>query len=80
MLSILDHCTHSCYNPYMQYVIHPDFRLRKGRDSVVVIATRYGLDDLGIECRWGKDFLHLSRQALGCIQPPIQWVSSLSRG
>jgi len=24
--------------------------------------------------RWGRDFLHLSRPALGSTQPPIQWV------
>ena len=27
-----------------------------GRDSSVSIATRYGLDDLGIESRWGVRF------------------------
>jgi len=31
-----------------------------GRDSSVGIATRYGLDGLGIESRWGRDFPHLS--------------------
>jgi hypothetical protein len=31
-----------------------------GRDSSVGIATRYGLVGPGIECRWGRDFLHLS--------------------
>jgi hypothetical protein len=34
----------------------------------------------GIESRWGQDILHLSRQALGHTQPPVQWVPSLSRG
>jgi hypothetical protein len=29
-----------------------------GRDSVVSIATRYGLDSPGIESRWGRDFQH----------------------
>ena len=29
-----------------------------GRDSVVGIATRYGLDVSGIESRWGRDFPH----------------------
>ena len=32
--------------------------------SVVGIATAYGLDGLGIESRWGRDFPHLSRPAL----------------
>jgi hypothetical protein len=35
-----------------------------GRDSVVGIATRYGLDGPGIESRWGRDFSHTSRPAL----------------
>jgi hypothetical protein len=32
-----------------------------GRDSIVGIATRYGLDVLGIESRWGRDFPHPDR-------------------
>ena len=51
-----------------------------GRDSTVGIATRYGLDGPGIESRWGPDFPHLSRPALGPTQPPVQWVPGLSRG
>ena len=45
-----------------------------GRDSSVGIATRYGLDGPGIESRWGRDFTHLSRPALGPTQPPVRWV------
>ena len=41
------------------------FSLRTGRDSSVGIATRYGLDGPGIESRWGRDFPHPSRPALG---------------
>ena len=52
----------------------------EGRDTSVGIATRYGLDGPGIESRWGQDFPHLSRPALGHSQPPIQWVLGLSRG
>ena len=48
-----------------------------GRDSVVGIATRYGLDGPGIESRWGRDFSHTSRPALGPTQPPIQWVPGI---
>ena len=51
-----------------------------GRDSSVDIATGYGLDGLEIESRWGRDFPHLSRPALGPNQPPVQWVPGLSRG
>ena len=50
-----------------------------GRDSVVSIATRHRLDGPGIESRWGQDFLHPSRLALGPTQPPVQWVPGLSR-
>ena len=35
-----------------------------GPDSVVGIATGYGLDGPGIESRWGRDFPHLSRPSL----------------
>jgi hypothetical protein len=48
-----------------------------GRDSSVGIATRYGLDGLGIESRWGRDFPQPSRPALGPTQPPVQWVPCL---
>ena len=49
-------------------------------DSVVGIATSYGLDGPGIQSRWGRDFLHPYRLAVRPIQPPIQWVPGLSRG
>jgi hypothetical protein len=40
-----------------------------GQGSSVGIATRYGLDDPGIESRWGRDFPYPSRPALGPNQP-----------
>ena len=41
------------------------------RDSVVGIATRYGLDGSGIESRWGWDFPRLARLAPGPTHHPI---------
>jgi hypothetical protein len=52
----------------------------RGPGSSVGIAIGYGLDGPGIETQWGRDFLHLSRPALGPTQPPVQWVQGLSQG
>ena len=49
-----------------------------GRDSLVGIATRCGLDGRGFESRWGRHFAYLSRQALGPTLLPVQWVASHS--
>ena len=51
-----------------------------GRSNSVGIVTRYGLDGPGIESRFGRDFTHPSRPALGPTQPPIEWVQVPSRG
>jgi len=51
-----------------------------GPGSSVDIATGHGLDGSGVESRWGRDFLYLSKPALGPTQPPVVRVPSLSRG
>jgi hypothetical protein len=49
-------------------------------DSSIRIATRYELGGMGLESRWGQDFLHSSRPALEPTQSSIQWVPDPSRG
>jgi hypothetical protein len=61
------------------YLKKPSPLFKMGRDSSVGIATRCGLDGPGIESRWGRDFPHPSRPALGPTQPPTQWVPGLKR-
>jgi hypothetical protein len=48
----------------LHFIITYQSRLREW-DSSVSIVTRYGLEGPGIESRWGRDFPHLSRPALG---------------
>jgi hypothetical protein len=51
-----------------------------GQGSSVRIAIGYGLEGPGIESRWGKIFRTRPDRPLGPKQPPVQWVSDLSRG
>jgi hypothetical protein len=48
--------------------------------SIINVATCYGLDGLGIESWWGRDFLHQSRPALQPNQSPVQWGPGLFPG
>jgi hypothetical protein len=50
---------------FVDYIRIDKNKLGVGRGSLVGIATGYGLDGPEIESRWGRDFLHLSRPALG---------------
>jgi len=50
-----------------------------GPSSSVGIATDYGLDGPGSN-PGGDEIFIPSRPALGLTQPPIKWVSGLSRG
>ena len=47
-----------------------------GWDIVVGIVTRYGLDGLGIESQWGRDFPHPSSHLSNGYQvsfPGVKW-------
>jgi hypothetical protein len=62
---------HTFYDLRCYFIITLLIRHKWGRDSSVGIATRYGLDGPGTESRWGRDFPHPYRPALGPTQPPI---------
>jgi hypothetical protein len=78
-MSRITHSSHISYTRDSGDVIIMDYLSDCGPGSVVGIAAGYGLDGLGIECRCGQDFSHLSRPALEAKQSPVQYVPGLSR-
>jgi hypothetical protein len=48
--------------------------------ALVGIATRYGLDGLGFEPQWGREFPQPTSHALGPTQPPVHCIPDISRG
>jgi len=50
-----------------------------GPGSSVGIGTDYGLNGPGSN-PGGDEIFRLSRPALGPTQPPVKWVTGLSRG
>ena len=67
----------SCFNFKLSKCIWLIYIRSEGRDRIVGIATRYGLDGPGIESRLVQDFPHPSRPALGPTQLPIERVPGL---
>ena len=65
---------------FLSQIFQNLLHLYVSRDSAVAIATRYGMYGPGIESRWGRDFPHPSRLALGPTQLPIQFVPRLFPG
>jgi len=66
----------ACNGPDLLY-LYP--YKERGPGKSVGIATDYGLDIPGSN-PGGDEIFCPSRPALGPTQPPVQWVSGLSRG
>ena len=45
--------------------------------GVVGITTRYGLEGVGIESVWGRNFMYPPIPALGPTKLPIKWIPGL---
>ena len=61
------------------WIITSIFKDCRGPCSLVGITTDYGLDRPGPN-PGGDEIFRPSRPALGPTQPPVKWVTSLSRG
>jgi hypothetical protein len=70
----------SICEPWMRLKITPTSSEIVRWDSAIGIATRYGLDGLGIESRWRRSFSHSSRPAPLTSPPLVQGVSGLFPG
>ena len=77
--TLLCSCCYFCFISCVMFVVNYYICI-EGWDSAVGIATRYGLDGPGIECRWGRELPHTSRPALGPNHPPVQWGPGHSGG
>jgi hypothetical protein len=60
-------------------LIKHDYVTSYGPGSSVCIATGCGLDSPGIESRWGRDFSHTSRPALGPTQTSSVQIPAANR-
>ena len=64
---------------HVEIDIYTYIYILSGPVSSVGIATDYGLDAPGSNTG-GDEIFRPSRPALGPTQPPVKWVSCLSRG
>jgi len=64
----------------LSHIYKMNGKLLGGNNSVVGIATRYGVDGPGIESPEGARLPVSPRSSLMPTQPSVQWVPCLFRG